>query len=133
MNRINGCKFSRLQQSGMTLLELMVLVAIAASLTWVGVSSYQSWVQSQHRQQAVSDLNTMQIQISKQFNGSHQWQNIVSNGKCLVCFTSESAYHYSITSAAGFTITAKPQGTQSQDSCGNIHLKANGKMHYSGC
>lgn len=111
--------------AGFTLIELMIGVAIVAILAAVALPSYQSYVLTSRRADALSLLQNVQLAQEK-----HRLSNTTYAGSCPVAGVSCTSQHYSVAisnaSATGYTLRATPLSSspQSKDTaCSWIELK----------
>jgi type IV pilus assembly protein PilE len=128
---------------GFTLIELMITVAIAAILTLVAVSSYQSSVLTSHRTDAKTALNDIAGREQRYFSVTNTYTN---NPELLgysstattfgAAFSVGSGYYYlsvpTVTAAAAgtpasFLATATATGTQLRDTgCATLSVDSTG-------
>ncbi|WP_089123439.1 type IV pilin protein [Vibrio algivorus] len=136
MIRINRCKKSKNKQKGMTLIELLIVVAIIGVLTAIAYPSYQEHVLKSHRASAMSDMMKIQLEIEQHRTqtGSYDY-TVIDNtaGTCdstLGCQTDTGRYKFSIISGASgidlYVIKAAPQSAlgQDKDKCGTLEMNA---------
>lgn len=124
---------------GVTLIELMVVVAIIGILAAIAYPSYQRYVLQTNRTDAVRAL-TLNAQILQRCYSQYFAFN---NAACPVLSTTSANGHYTLTSAPGqaalsanappavtaFTLTATPVGVQANDTtCASFTLDQNGKQ-----
>jgi len=109
--------YKKAQNSGFTLLELMIAVVIIGILTVVAVPSYQEHVRTTQRAAAQADLMELASNMERYFseNNTYIGAPIVDNNP-----------HYALTSpvlnATAYTLTATPVvgGSQQNDICGTM-------------
>jgi type IV pilus assembly protein PilE len=99
-----------LQQKGFTLIELMMVVAIAAIVAAFAVVSYSTYVVRSELQDAFSNLSSFRLQMEQYYqdNGSY------GSSACGVSMAASKYFSYQCASAnAGqnYTITATGNGT----------------------
>lgn len=126
---------------GLSLLELLIVIAIVGILVTVAYPSYQSMVQQSRRSDAQTALMALQMAQTR-FRGNcpHYAQNIGNNNTCGAgpagstvdgrTVSQEGFYQLSIeaNSATGnaYTLVATPQGTQAGDSaCSPMTMTVN--------
>ena len=136
MIRKNECIQHPIRQKGMTLIELLIVVAIIGILTSIAYPSYQQHVLKSHRATAMADMMKIQIELEldKSKTGVYHFSSIVSGGTCSFCDTEPSRYRLtavapnssSATGMNAYTITATPPGNSAQekDKCGTLTLNA---------
>ncbi|MGF1754576.1 type IV pilin protein [Vibrio makurazakiensis] len=121
MIRINICNNNNLVRKGMTLIELLIVVAVIALLAAIAYPSYTNHVLKAHRTTALADLAKIQLQLESEYNSGYSWGNIISGGACLTCDSDSDRYRFTISSSStmAYTITATAQSRlgQDQDSC----------------
>lgn len=123
-------------QSGFTLIEVMITVAILGILAAVAFPSYQSYVMRTHRVTAGACLSEMAQQMERRYTS-----NLAYTGAAvpvLPCAT-EVAGRYGFAFATGeptattYTINAAPTGAQSGDTqCGTLSITEAGVKGISG-
>ena len=133
---------------GFSLIELLVVLAIVAILTVVGVPSYSDHVRAQKRN--VSKVHLLDI-VSRQnqyladnrqyasnltFLGfSNETYGITKNGKHTAADSSEAIYVISLANTSNYTysVVATPVNQQSQDNgCGTLSITSGGLHSASG-
>jgi len=128
--------FKRSKLGGFTLIELMVVVAIAAILLAIAIPSYQEQVRKSNRGLAKSDLLEL-TQCAERFhttNGTYVGFNAAT--ACDVDGKDDAAtYNFTASDIARttFSLRASPQGGQTGDKCGNLGInQANVRTHSAG-
>ncbi|PMH37525.1 prepilin-type N-terminal cleavage/methylation domain-containing protein [Vibrio sp. 10N.286.49.B3] len=130
-----------LRQQGMTLIELIIVVAVLGVITGFAYPSYQDYLLRSHRSTALIDLYQIQTQLEKDYQGSYQWQSILPAGVCIDCLSSTDRYQFQVVSSAtvAYTIiaTALPHKGQDDDQCldnsATITLNARGEVTPEAC
>lgn len=126
---------SRRSQIGITLIELMVVVAIIAILAAVALPSYQEHVRRAARVQAQGILLENAQFLERNYTLTNRYDlNAEGNATALPVTTSprtgEGPAKYNITAAypdsQSFTLTATPTGSMAGDTCGNLTLSQAG-------
>lgn len=122
------------RQSGFTLIELMIVVAIVGILASIAYPSYQQYVLSSRRAEAQSEMFKIQLGLEKWRANNSTYSSDLANAG----FTDSNAYYnYTITNTSGstYTINAAAQGSQTADSaCTPLTLTQSGaRTPASGC
>ncbi len=132
------------KQSGLTLIELMVVVAILAILSAVAYPIYTEQVRKSRRTDARTALEVIAQAEERYFsvNGAYTADlglldvDSVVGSDCSgsSCDTVKGYYTVSVasTGAARFTVTATPKGGQASDSCTSLTLNQLGVQGGSG-
>lgn len=130
------------RRGGFSLIELMVVVAIAGILAVVGYPLYRKQVLKSHRTAAKSALLDLASREESYFSTNNQYATLsqlgyasLSNGALQVPSASETYYDVTVkvtTTPAAFTGTATPVGTQAADSCGSFTLNSAGVQAATG-
>ncbi|HSG61501.1 MAG TPA: type IV pilin protein [Pseudomonadales bacterium] len=120
-------------QIGMTLLELMIVVAIIGILAGIAYPSYQNSVLKSRRAEAHTDLFALQLAMEKARGNCATYASGFGTGGCTssqVNYTANSSYYtLSISGASGsdYTLTATATGAQASDTdCATITLTRDG-------
>ena len=119
---------------GFTLIELMVVVAIAAILTMIALPSYQAYVLKSHRTAAINAILDLASREARYYTTNNTYTSdmtalgySVANAFPVTMGTGGTAYYNlsvtSITAAtattpADFMLNAAPVGNQVNDTCG---------------
>jgi type IV pilus assembly protein PilE len=135
------------RQSGFTLIELMITVAVVAILASIAYPSYQNYVLSSRRAEAQADMLEMQLGMEKWRANRASYRSDATPSAKGVATTNTPAnagyggtnsyYTYTITDTteSAYIITATPQGAQTADSnCTPLTLNQSGaQTPSSGC
>ena len=118
-------------QSGMTLIEDLIVVVIIGILAVVALPAYQDMVQSSRRTDARNALLSAQLAMEK-YRGDNQ-SYATSAAALGISSTSPDGYYTiavdaSATNATAFVMTATPVagGAQASDSCGTFAVDQDG-------
>ncbi len=121
------------KQLGITLIELMVVVAIIGILAGIAYPSYQDSVRKSRRAEAHTDLFGLQLAMEKARGNCATYATSIGSGGCSakqVSYTANSSYYtlsISGASSSDYTLTATATGAQASDSdCATITLTRDG-------
>jgi type IV pilus assembly protein PilE len=132
LNKIN------VKQKGITLLELMIVVAIIGILAGIAYPSYQSSVMQSRRAEAHTSLFALKLAMEKARGNCKYYAGAIGTSNSCgssasasqVSFTDQSDYYnFSITSPSSseYTLVATAVSPQTGDtSCAKITLKRDG-------
>ena len=106
-----------IKQKGVTLIEMLIVVAVIGVLTAIAYPSYQSHVLKGHRTQAMGDMIKIQLALEESYTQNSAYDfTIVSGGSCSFCDTDKDRYIFTITpKTADYIITATAQTKQEND------------------
>lgn len=130
------------QNRGFTLIELMIVLAILAIVTVFAANSYRQYILEAHRTEGISELLQLADRLERFYSdvvpptyagatlddGNNLDTDIYPE------LTENGYYKLKIDAqdAVSFTITATPQGTQTQDKCGIFTLDSLGAKSVDG-
>jgi type IV pilus assembly protein PilE len=117
------------QQSGFTLIELMVVIAIVGIIATIALPAFTEQVRKSRRSEAVSTLGDLQVR-QERWRSSNATYGTLDNitGSTAATFNAAQAnYNFAVTvnTASAYTITATPKNAQSGDRCGTFTLELN--------
>ena len=142
MNTQKPCRAccGRKRASGMTLIELMVVVVIIGILAAIAYPSYQQYVLKSHRAEAKAILTETAQIMERNFTTNGTYVGGAVSSAVSPKNATGSAIKYNISFSAGpsataFTVQAVPAGAQASDSCGTLTLSYTGAQTptTSGC
>jgi len=129
---------SRQRQSGFTLIELMIVVAIVAIIGAVVYPTYQNSVLRARRADGHEFLQRIAAAQERFYTNRNQYTEELSGatGLSLGSTTSEAG-HYGVRAVVpaggqSYTLTASPEPTQSRDQCANLTVNNVGARGFSG-
>jgi type IV pilus assembly protein PilE len=121
------------KQTGMTFVEIMVVVAIVGILAGIAYPSYQDSVRKARRADARTDLFALQLAMEKARGNCATYASAIGSGGCSggeVEYTANTSYYtlsISGASASTYTLTATATGAQASDTdCATITLTRDG-------
>jgi type IV pilus assembly protein PilE len=115
------------RNTGFTLIELMITIAVIAILAGLAYPSYTEYVMRARRADAKAALLKVQLAQEKYRANNTSYGTLAQIG---VLSTSPDQYYtIAVTSntATDYTATATPTGVQAGDSCGTFAVNKNGK------
>lgn len=122
---------ARIHRAGVTLIELIIVVAMLAMVVILAIPGYQHYKMKQYRQEVVEmlrDVASCQQVLLKQ-NGRFDPNQCITR-----VYSKDNSYkiHLEITdNGAGFRAVASPRGQQTRDRCGKLVLTERGQFSSS--
>lgn len=121
---INKCNLSRNHIIGMTLVEIMIVIAIIGLLSAIAYPAYTNHILKANRIAVLADIAKIQLELEQKYTTSYSViaNSIVSGGTCSFCETQSDKYTLSLEdlTATSYTINAKAIGAQVNDTCAGI-------------
>ncbi len=113
--------------TGFTLIELLIVLAVIAVLAGLALPNYNAYVLRANRSEAIDILLATAACQERVYTKFHQYDT----SRCLENTTTQGG-HYVLTMAVSngnqnYLLTATPQDSQLQDSCGNLTLNDQGE------
>lgn len=131
------------RQTGITLIELMIVVVIVGILAAIAYPSYTNYVEQGRRSDAQSDLVELANFMERYYSNHGSYEDASGNAPTLPFAetprdASGSSVFYDITVATGnsgqsYTLTATPKNAQTSDSCGTLTLSQTGNKTPADC
>ncbi len=126
----------KFNQSGFTLIEVMIAAVILAILTAIALPSYQNQMRTNKRTEAENLLLEVASKQQRFFSDQMTYTNdVTALGYTAPLQTESGAYTLTIALGAGgssYTITATATPDQAKDGCGNLTLTNVGQKGKSG-
>jgi len=128
------------KQQGVTLLELMIVVAILGIIVAIALPSFQTQTLQTRRADCAKVLASSAITMERYFSSnsySYAGATAATGGTIFnKCPVDGNATYYNVSlnnvTATTFTISAAPVGTQANDGCGTLSLDQAGTKAASG-
>lgn len=118
---INKCNLDCTHTKGMTLIELMIVIAIIGILSAVAYPTYTHHTLKANRITVLADIAKIQLEMEEKYinNYASIASSIVSGGTCSFCDTQLDKYTLSFEdlTATTYTIKAVPKNEQQNDTC----------------
>lgn len=121
------------KQKGVTLIELMVVVAIIGILAAIAYPSYQGYVQRSNRAAAVACLTELSQFMERSYTASFSYEGIdIPALQCVNDIDTRYTFSVSDQAARTYTLNATPIGSQATDECGVLILNQAGRKGANG-
>ncbi len=114
------------KQSGFTLIELMIVVAIVGILSAIAYPSYAEYIRRGHRAEARAGLLQAAQWLERSATATGTYPLTVAFPANLKAVPNNRYDIAVVSDGATFTLTATPKGAQTGDKCGNYTLTNTG-------
>lgn len=116
------------RQSGFTLIEVMIVVAIVGILSAIAYPSYAEYIRRGHRADARAGLLQAQQYLERASTATGVYPTTLPTA---LTWSGDTTKRYDIAFLAGntnaaYTLTATPKGAQTGDKCGIYTLSSTG-------
>lgn len=115
-------------QTGFTLLELMIVLAIIGILTAIAYPSYQDSVRKARRGDAQAAMLEMANFMERKFTENNKYNTLSASATITASGITTDYYTFTLPTltTTSFAINAAPQGAQASDNCGTLTLTQTG-------
>lgn len=113
------------RQTGFTLIELMVTIAIIGIIAAIALPMFGEQVAKSRRSEAIATLADLQLR-QERWRASHSTYGTLADVTGTATFNAaQENYDFSVSAASGTDVllTATPKNAQAGDRCGNFMLR----------
>lgn len=125
------------RNTGFTLIELMITVAVVAILAAIAYPSYGAYLRTSRRAQAMQTLMNIASRQQQYLLDTRTYAGTLDTLQVTVEPSITSSYSFTMAVGAdtvpSFTVTAAPLGAQAADSCGSVSLAHTGVKAPTAC
>jgi type IV pilus assembly protein PilE len=122
----------RLNQKGFTLVELMIVVAIVGILARIAYPSYVAHIARGKRVEAEAALIQLAQFMERYYTEQQRYSGATLSQTTVPANSATPNYNLTLTTtAATFSITAAPTGSQTGDKCGTLGINQLGQKSAS--
>ena len=136
MSRLSDAAAHPFRKRGFTLIELLIAIAILAIIMGIAIPSYNQWVLKSGRAEAKSVLFSAAQTLERCFTRFSVYDNIncgLQSGATELSENEKYQLSVAATTATTFSLTATPQGSQTNDSdCPSFGLDQSGQRYVDG-
>lgn len=114
---------------GFTLIELVIVVAVVAVLAAIALPNYNEHLRKTRRAQVKTEMLEVTQRLERRFTTDRDYTAEALCGQTLDSPASGGTVNYTVEiacTASTYTLTAEPQGNQTQDKCGELTLNHRG-------
>lgn len=116
------------KHNGITLIEMMVVVAIVGILAAIAYPSYASYIIRTNRAAAEACLIELAQFMERSYTSAFSYEGIgLPTMQCINDLDPRYAFSISDQAARTYTLTAVPEGPQKADDCGTLLLNQTGQ------
>jgi type IV pilus assembly protein PilE len=114
--------YRRKEQRAFTLIELLITMAVMAVLIALALPSYRAYVIRAHRSDGIDAVMAASVCQERIYTRTNAYDATQCGG-----LTTNGFYNITVvTDGQAFTITAVPQPTQTEDTCGSLSVDQTG-------
>lgn len=117
------CNARKSSMKGLTLIELIIVVAVLSIMTAFAYPAYTEHIIRSHRTVALTDLAKIQLEVENRYDYNNSnyisaASGIITSDSCAFCETHIQRYTLAISASSdNYTVQAIPKAGQKNDSC----------------